>query len=404
MLSKSQRTGILVTSATIGIYLLLVQAHPLGFLLLLVAASLIIYHFRYNPAASALVNISQGNLERAKELLDEMGDPEKLPQHKKSCYYLAAGWMDLKTGDLDACEEKVLTSLEMGFKNQNDAARANLLLAKVCAGKGLSQNAQEYLNEAKQIEHNGLVEAEISQFEKEINVAIHYDLTAREETQLSRFEVEQQALINTARVQEDALQSDYEAQIAQLQAELEAKLTEVREQTETALAVVRTERDTELAKLEQERQLQEEKQIETIVALNLNEAESVQQAFEDARHTSQVAAEMFTRTLNNVSDNQTANYLKSQANREQRFQALLEQAQEQLERYLQRGTITNALAKLEAEYATELDTLQQLARLNTSVGQIIKSPTTSHRQIYASLRLIRAIKLRIRNSETRLSA
>ena len=403
MLRYSQRNALLIVSAVIGIYLLVVQGHAVGWILLLVAAILAYYQFRYNPADSALTQISQGNLEKAKELLHEIRDPQTLPPHKQSSYYLAVGWMDLKTGNLDACEENVLKSLEMGLENKNHVARANLLLAKVHASKGSSENAQTYLSEAKNIEHNGVVKAEISQFETEITIAIHYDLTVKAEGLRRQFELERQSLIQAARAQKEELEGEYEAKMAQLKAELEAKLVEARDQKEGELAAARRQRDAELAKLEQERQHQVQQQIEAIIALKLSERESVSQAFKEARRTSQVATEMFAQTLNNLDNDEMASYLKSQTDREQRFQVALEQTEEQLQSHLSHATLTDALSKLEADYASELDHLRQLARLNAEEGNIIKYPTPTYGLLYNTFRLFRAIKLRIRNSHTHIS-
>lgn len=397
--SPLQRKILLVFSVIIGIYLLVMQNHPVGWVLLLCASGLVYYQIRYNPAKLALVKLAEGDIEEAQQLLQQMGHPEKLPAEKQATYYLATGWIELKTGKLQPCQEHVLKALDVGLRNHNDQACANLLLAKVYASQGASQQAQQHLMQAKQIEHDDALAADITQFETEMTIAIQYDLTIQAESIHSRFEKERDTLIKAAHAQKEALEMEYEARMTQLKAELENKLMAAREEKEAELAAALEKRDKELARLEEEQQYQDQKQIEQIISLDLNEDETLQRVFEHAQHASQVATEMFAQTLKHLDNEEMANYLQLQINIEQHFQGILEQTKKQVTQQLQQDAPRGLVNQLQEEYEAELTELQQLVLLNSDTASIIKYPTATHQLIYDTFKLFRAMKFRIRNSK-----
>ena len=399
MFSKSQRMALLVASIAIGAYLLFMQNHPIGWVLLLFAGGLIYYQIRHNPAALALVKLSEGDIEEAQHLLQQMGNPKKLPMGKQATYYLATGWIELKTGDLQACKEHVQQALDLGLHKKNDRACANLLLAKVYASQGASEHAQQHLMQAKQIEHHERLAADIAQFETEITIAIQYDLTIQAENILRNFESDRNALIQAAHAQKEALEVEYEAKVAQLRTELENRLIAAREQKEAELAAALEKRDQELAKLEQEQQYQDQKQIEQIISLELNEYETLQKAFENAQHASQVATEMFAQTLKHLQQAEMADYLRLQINVEQQFRAIIEQIQQSVTQQQPQHTPREVVNQLQDEYEPELSDLRESTLLNRAAGHIIKYPSSTHQLIYEVFQLLRAIKLRTRNNQ-----
>lgn len=397
--SPLQRKILLVISIILGIYLLVMQNHPVGWVLLLCAAGLIYYQIRHNPAKFALVKLAEGDIEAAEELLQQMGNPNSLPADKQATYYLATGWIELKTGNLKVCQEHVLKALDVGLQSSNDQACANLLLAKVHASQGASQQAQQHLTEAKELEHNNLLAAEIAQFETEITIAIQYDLTIQAESIHSRFEKERTMLIKAAHAQKEALETEYNALMTQLKTELEEKLITAREEKEAELAAALEKRNNELAKLEEEQQYQDQKQIEQIINLDLNENETMTHIFENAKHASQVATEMFAQTLKRLDNDEMASYLKLQVHVERDFQILLEKIQQNITQQLEQDVPSRLVNQLRAEYEPELTQLQQLVLLNSTTGSMIKYPTSTHQLIYDVFQLFRAVKLRVRNSK-----
>lgn len=399
MFTPSQRKILLLTSTIIGIYLLVMQNHPVGWVLLFCAGGLVYYQIRYNPAKFALIKLAEGDIEEAEQLLQQMGHPERLPAEKQATYYLATGWIELKTGKLKASKEHVLKALEIGLRNQNDQACANLLLAKAYASQGASQQAQEHLMQAKQMEHDEALATEITQFETEMTIAIQYDLTIQAESIHSRFSKERDTLIKAAHAQKEALEMEYEARMTQLKAELENNLMAAREEKEAELAAALQTRDKELAKLEDEQQYQDQKQIEQIISLDLNEHETLQHVFEHAQHASQVATEMFAQTLKHLDNEEMTDYLKLQLNIEQHFQGVLAQIEQQVTQPPQKDPPRTLVNLLQEEYEPELTQLQELVLLNGNTGSIIKYPTATHQLIYDTFKLFRAMKLRIRNNK-----
>lgn len=398
-ISALQRKILLVISIILGIYLLVMQNHPVGWVLLLCAAGLIYYQIQNNPAKLALAKLAQGEIEEAEQLLQEMGNPERLPADKQATYYLATGWIELKRGDLKGCQDHVLQALDIGLRADNDQTCANLLLAKVYASQGAGEQAQDHLTQAKQTEHDQLLAAEIAQFETEMTIAIQYDLTIQAESIHSRFEKERETLIQAAHAQKEALEQEYNARMTQLKVELENKLMVAREQKEAELAVALEKRDHELAKLEEEQQYQDQKQTEQIMSLGLNENETMTRIFENAKHASQVATEMFAQTLKHLDHDETASYLKLQVDVERDFQILLEQIEKEVTQRLKQDAPLRLVNQLQTEYEPELTQLQQLVLLNSDTGSIIKYPTSTHQLIYEVFQLFRAIKLRVRNNK-----
>jgi tetratricopeptide (TPR) repeat protein len=168
MFTKQQRLIVSIVAVAAGIFLLLFDNNPVGWLLFLMAAFLLYGYFQSQPVPLLFHYVSRGQLDQADRLLAEIKHPETLPPNLRAYYELALGWMNLRRGHGAIAEQSLNHALKQGLRITNDTALAHALLAHTYAQQGNPSLARSYLDKAKAFQHNSLVEAEILALETEL--------------------------------------------------------------------------------------------------------------------------------------------------------------------------------------------------------------------------------------------
>jgi hypothetical protein len=168
MFTKQQRIVISITAVIGGIFLILIQNNPVGWLLILMAAFIMYSYFRYQPVALLVHHVSKDQLDQADKMLAEIGDPTTLAPNQRAYYDFALGWMNLRRGNGAIAEQRFMQAITQGLRTSNDTALAHILLARTYAQLGNLAQARSYLDRAKTFTHNQLVGVEINALEKEL--------------------------------------------------------------------------------------------------------------------------------------------------------------------------------------------------------------------------------------------
>jgi tetratricopeptide (TPR) repeat protein len=168
MFTKQQRIIISIVAITIGIFLVLIDDNPVGWLLILMAVFILYGYFRYQPVALLLHHVSKGQLDQADKLLAELKNSATLSPDQRAYYDLAVGWMNMRRGNGATAEQLFTQAIRHGLRTGNDNALAHILLARTYTQQGNLSLARSYLEKAKTFTHNPLVETEIQSLEKEL--------------------------------------------------------------------------------------------------------------------------------------------------------------------------------------------------------------------------------------------
>jgi hypothetical protein len=168
MFTKQQRIIVSIIAVIGGIFLIIIQNNPVGWLLVLMAAFIMYGYFRYQPVALLVHHVSKGQLDQADSLLATIGDSTTLPADQRAYYDFALGWMDLRRGNGATAEQRFTQAIRQGLRTSNDNALAHILLARTYIQQGNLPQARSYIDKAKAFTHNQLVKAEIQSVEKEL--------------------------------------------------------------------------------------------------------------------------------------------------------------------------------------------------------------------------------------------
>ena len=168
MLTKSQRLIISVVAISIGVFLILMQNNFVGWLLILMAVSVMYGYFRYQPVALLVYYVSKERLNRADQVLAEIGDPTALPSDQRADYACALGGLHIQRGHSETAEPLLARAATQGLRTSNDKALVHALLAYSYIRQGDRSKAQSYLSRAKTFEHNTFVADKIRSLEEEL--------------------------------------------------------------------------------------------------------------------------------------------------------------------------------------------------------------------------------------------
>ena len=139
-----------------------------GIFINLLTAVPIFLLFRHELILWAFWQIRKNNIEKAKNILEKIKHPEKLPKKQEAYWYFLKGLAESQTGGFGKSETLFKKALATGLRMKQDQALANLNLAGIAMSKRRKREATNYISQAKKLDKAGLLDEQIRMFKKQL--------------------------------------------------------------------------------------------------------------------------------------------------------------------------------------------------------------------------------------------
>lgn len=142
-----------------------------GIVMIFVTALVGFSFFRNENMILALNSMRMGDTEKAKKHINKITHPQFLP--KKQHAYILFLKAVLSTQELGFAqsEQMLRKAISLGLRTGQDNAVARMHLAGICAQTGRKSEAVSLLAEAKKLDSSGVMKEQITQMQKQLQVA-----------------------------------------------------------------------------------------------------------------------------------------------------------------------------------------------------------------------------------------
>lgn len=123
----------------------------------LAAIVLFASHFLFGNVWPAFSQMKRGNIDLAEKLLSFTSNPNLLIKRNRAYYYFTRGVLDLQQKALEPAGEALKKAVELGLRQPNDLALANLNLAHIKFVQQELQEAKYYMDEVKKLQPTDLL-------------------------------------------------------------------------------------------------------------------------------------------------------------------------------------------------------------------------------------------------------
>lgn len=127
--------------------------------------------FRNENMILALNQMRLGDTEKAKKYINRLKQPQFLPKRQHAYVLFLKAVLNTQELGFTQSEQMLRKAISMGLRTGQDNAVARMHLAGICAQTGRKQEAVSLLAEAKKLDNSGMMREQISQMQKQLQVA-----------------------------------------------------------------------------------------------------------------------------------------------------------------------------------------------------------------------------------------
>lgn len=156
-----------------GVYLFTQREYGWGIVLILLTTLPILLFFRNEYILLAFWQMRKQNIEKSKEWLMKIKNPESQLIKKQMGYFHYMLGITEAQGNINVAEKHMKQALNYGLSFKHDRAMAKLSLAGAAMAKGKKKEAEILLKEAKSLDNQGMFTDQIKMMQqqmKRINV------------------------------------------------------------------------------------------------------------------------------------------------------------------------------------------------------------------------------------------
>ena len=169
MYNAKGRYALMAVFAIAGLVCLYYQQYQLaaiaGFLLAFVLWS----HFKHSSILLASKHFKNGDYERARRLLSEVPNADRLARNRRGYYEFMQGNIALKSEDYAAAETHFQIASRFPLGGKNDKAFVLIHLANLALRRKDKARSKAYVEKAKELAVTAKAQDIISKIEKEVN-------------------------------------------------------------------------------------------------------------------------------------------------------------------------------------------------------------------------------------------
>lgn len=142
-----------------------------GIMMIFVTAIVGFSFFRNEKMILALNAMRTGDTEKAKKHIAKITAPQFLPRKQHAYVLFLKAVLNTQELGFAQSEQLLRKAIAMGLRTGQDNAVARMHLAGICAQTGRRQEAVALLAEAKKLDSSGMMKEQISQLQKQLQVA-----------------------------------------------------------------------------------------------------------------------------------------------------------------------------------------------------------------------------------------
>jgi predicted negative regulator of RcsB-dependent stress response len=128
-------------------------------------------YFKNGTVYLAFQQLKKENYDKAEQLLAKISKPELLKKSQKSYYHFTKGFIELHKQNTDSAFADLNSALNLGLRTQNDTSIVTLNLSSIELDRKNLEEATNFLNQTKELNHKPELNSEIERIEAEINAA-----------------------------------------------------------------------------------------------------------------------------------------------------------------------------------------------------------------------------------------
>lgn len=142
-----------------------------GIVMIFVTAIIGFSFFRNEKMILALNAMRTGDLEKAKKQINKITHPQFLTKKQHAYVLFLKAVLNTQELGFAKSEQLLRKAIAMGLRTGQDNAVARMHLSGICAQTGRRQEAVQLLAEAKKLDTSGVMKDQISQMQKQLQVA-----------------------------------------------------------------------------------------------------------------------------------------------------------------------------------------------------------------------------------------
>ena len=142
-----------------------------GIVMIFVTAIVGFSFFRNEKMILALNDMRTGDLEKAKKQINKITHPQFLTKKQHAYVLFLKAVLNTQELGFAKSEQLLRKAIAMGLRTGQDNAVARMHLSGICAQTGRKQEAVQLLAEAKKLDTSGVMKDQISQMQKQLQVA-----------------------------------------------------------------------------------------------------------------------------------------------------------------------------------------------------------------------------------------
>lgn len=171
MLGFIIRTALTLGSLFFTVYLFATGYWGWGIMMVLPTVILGFSFFRNENMVLALNQMRLGNTDKAKHYINKISAPQFLPKKQHAYVLFLQAVLNTQELGFAKSEQLLRKAIAMGLRTSQDNAVARMHLSGICAQTGRRQEAVALLAEAKKMDTSGVMREQISQMQKQLQIA-----------------------------------------------------------------------------------------------------------------------------------------------------------------------------------------------------------------------------------------
>lgn len=150
----------------LGAVLLFINASIyLGVLVVFISGIFVLTHFKNEKNLIAFYFIRKNKFQASGAVLSKVKHPERMIKSQEAYYYYLTGLVELQNHDNSKADKNLKKALKIGLRMKNDQAVAKLNLSGIALSRRNKQVAKHYLQEAKNLDKQKMLTAQIREIE-----------------------------------------------------------------------------------------------------------------------------------------------------------------------------------------------------------------------------------------------
>lgn len=151
-----------------GVYLFTQREYGWGIMVILLTTFPILLFFKNEYILLAFWQMRKQNIEKAKDWLGKIKNPEGQLIKKQMGYYHYMLGITEAQGNVNVAEKHMKQALNYGLSFKHDRAMAKLSLAGAAMAKGKKKEAEGLLKEAKSLDNQGMFTDQIKMMQQQM--------------------------------------------------------------------------------------------------------------------------------------------------------------------------------------------------------------------------------------------